>query len=75
MYITLHHVVQQGSNAHLILASWIHKTSLDLIKNKTKKWFKKKLSDYFFQNLNSSKFPLDKSENIGDPKYSALLLN
>ena len=48
----------------IILASWIHKPSLDLIKNKTKKIFKKFLSDQIFQKLTLKFFLLHKTENI-----------
>ena len=48
----------------IILASWIHKPSLDLIKNKTKKLLKKFLSDQIFQKLTLKFFLLHKTENI-----------
>jgi hypothetical protein len=49
---------------HLILASWIHKPSLDLMKNKTKNWIKKNLTDYFFQKLTLKFFLLHRSGNL-----------
>ena len=45
-------------------APWIHKTSLDLIINKTKKLLKKILSDQIFQKLKLKFFLLYKTENI-----------
>ena len=45
-------------------APWIHKTSLDLIINKTKKLLKKNLSDQIFQKLKLKFFLLYKTENI-----------
>ena len=45
-------------------APWIHKTSLDLIINKTKKLLKKFLSDQIFQKLKLKFFLLYKTENI-----------
>ena len=61
---TLHPILQKEMKIRKTPAPWIHKTSLDLIINKTKKLLKKFLSDQIFQKLKLKFFLLYKTENI-----------
>ena len=57
-------VIHHTFNMKILLASWILKTSLDLIKTKRKKGLKIFLTDWIFQKLKLKFFLLHKSENI-----------
>ena len=60
----LHPILQKEMKIRKTPAPWIHKTSLDLIINKTKKLLKKILSDQICQKLKLKFFLLYKTENI-----------
>ena len=62
--ITLHPILQREMKIRKTPAPWIHKTSLDLIINKTKRLLKKCLSDQIFQKLKLKFFLLHNTENL-----------
>ena len=54
------------ANIKFIPASWILKTSLDLMKTKRKKGFKKNLNDWIFQKIAFSNQPLHRIKFLMD---------
>ena len=64
MLQSVHPILQKEMKIRKTPAPWIHKTSLDLIINKTKKLLKNFFTDSIFQKLKLKFFLLHKSENI-----------